>query len=179
MLDQLTDALDASVDHFHGAPRLVLILGGMETERDHEARLGNLLANFRKDLGLWFAKGARQRHEMEEMLKTIPLEAGHLQRLLRLSQSLAKRAEQSAGEYAPFVSSLRKQARKAAMISTEGGAFLENYADQIEALLEQEINALTEASDHFRGLARLRDPERGQSEVFSDAASALAFLKAA
>ena len=179
MLDQLTDALDASVDHFHGVPRLVLTLGDMETERDHDAHLGNLLANFRKGLRLWLAQGAQQRHEMEEMLKTIPLEAGHLQRLLRLSQSLAKRAEQSAGEYAPFVTSLRKQARKAAMISAEGGAFLQNYADQIEALLEQEINALTEASDHFRGLARLHDPKRGQSEVFSDAASAIAFLKTA
>lgn len=179
MLDQLTDALDASVDHFHGVPRLVLTLGDMETERDHDAHLGNLLANFRKGLRLWLAQGAQQRHEMEEMLKTIPLEAGHLQRLLRLSQSLAKRAEQSAGEYAPFVTSLRKQARKAATYSAESAAFLEEYAVQIETLLEQEIDALTEASDHFRGLARLHDPERCQSDVFSDAASAIAFLKTA
>ena len=179
MLDDLTTAIDASVEHFHGAPRSVLIAGDLEAGPDHEAHLGTQLRNLRKALRLWLAKGAQQRHEMEEMLKTIPLEAGHLQRLLRLSQSLAKRAEQSAGEYAPFVTSIRKQARKAAMISTEGGGFLETYADQIEALLEQEINALTEASDHFRGLARLHDPKRGQSEVFSDAASAIAFLKTA
>lgn len=179
MLDQLTNAIDASVEHFHGAPRSMLIAGEVDTGAGHQAHLDAQLRGLRKALRLWLAKGEQQHRETEELFKAAPAEAGHIQRLLRLSQSLAKRAGQSAAEYAPFMAMLRKQARKAASHSAESGAFLAAYADQIEALLGQEIDALTDASDHFRGLARLHDPERRQSEVFADAASAVAFLKSA
>ena len=179
MLDQLTNALDASVEHFHAAPRSMLIAGEVNAGAGRAAHLGAQLRDFRKALRLWLANGDQQRRQIEELLKTTQAEAGHIQRLLRLSQSLAKRAGQSAAEYAPFMVMLRKQARKAASHSAESGAFLAAYADQIEALLGQEIDALTDASDHFRGLARLHDPERRQSEAFADAASAVAFLKSA
>lgn len=176
MLDHLTAAIDASVEHFHGAPQAALITGDLEARQAH---LETQLRNLRKALRLWLANGAQQRHEIEEILKATPAEIGHIQRLLRLSQSLEKRAGQRAGEYAPFAVALKKQARKAAIFSAEGEAFLESYAAQIEVLFGQEIDALTEASDHFRGLARLHDPDRHQSEVFSDAALAIAFLKTA
>jgi hypothetical protein len=183
MLD-LAAAIDNSFIHAQAAPSF-LAAEVAHSEGDGEAEfVRNMEQKVRQhvqELDAWKAEGSSRLQILEHHLEMtdVGLDEGQVARFLRLSSAIADRAERSALSYAHMVKRLKKQGRAFAKFSPSASEFVSSLALRIEASLGAELEFLMDISDHYRGLARLYGPTSGDSEVFEDPASAIAFLKSA
>ena len=183
MLD-LAEAIDNSFLHTQTAPSFMAVQIVPTEGRDKAKFMRDMEERYQShvdELETWITEGQTALETLAYHLRAAEfgLDQAQVARLLRLSDAIAKRAERSASSYAQMSNGLKKQARAFAKYSAPVSGFLVDLAARIEASLDREIAFLQDISDHYRGPARLYDPQNKGSEIFDDPADAIAFLKLA
>lgn len=183
MLD-LAAAIDNSFLHAQAAPAYVAVEVA-HAESDGEAEfvrnMEHGLKKHQDELDAWMTEGISRLKILEDHLAEVPfgLDEDQAARFIRLSDAIRDRAERSALSYAHMVKRLKRQSRAFARYSLSASDFVAGLALRIEASLGAELEFLMDVSDNYRALARQYGPKHGESQTFTDPASALAFLKSA
>ena len=182
MLD-IDASLDQSFAGMHDAPRFMAVeiaQSGADGEAEFTQNMEQRYNAHMAQLESWMADGQARLSAMEHFLKAsdYSLDPGQIARFIRLSEAIAARAEQSAGEYAQTVKRLNKQARAFARYSKPVSEYVTGLASRMEAALGQEIEFLLDASDQYRAIARAHDPENTRGPAFDNPDDLIAFLRA-
>jgi len=183
MLDIATQ-LDHGFAVAHSAPQFAPVALFDALPRDN--REANLIAALDRDFenhkarhAEWAARGMAERVALDQALRDsqATFDALAMLRIQMLIDGVTERAETTAQDYARFVKSMRKIARKIAHYSKPTGQSLDRWIAQAERYLESEIDFLTETADHYAAMRAVYGPDRQASGPFDTAGQVLDFLK--
>ena len=185
MLD-FSAAIEDSFASMSNAPKFVPGVMAPRDDRKASERqfMQDMNARFQEyqtNIAIWQHAGRERRADMEAQFSegNVVLDLQHLVRIHLLVDDMAERIKQDIDFNSKRLKQMKKMGRKLMGVSPRGGEFITNLSDKIRVVAEAEMEELILAIDWWRGVMSTYDPDNQRSEVFSDPADVLAFLKSA